>query len=353
MLQRAALVLFLFGLCTAAAAAQEAGPYEGEAAVASQDEADRNAALPVALAQVLVRRTGDAAAGGDPRLAPVLASAGEWLQQFRYRQDADVGGAPRTTLIARFDAGAVDRALNEAGYAVWPEPRPEPVVWLAIDDGRGPRLLGSAQAQAVSALTARARQRGLRLTYPLLDLEDQRAIDAARVWSSDAAAAQAAALRYQSAAVLLGKLYRQDSQWIAEWQVLQDGQLLARERSVDADSAVALAAGGELLARALRERYRSDLASAGVAGRYRIIVEGIGSAEAFARLAGQLRRVSSVARVELLAAEGDTLAIDLDLSAGLPVFARSANGLGLLAALDGATLPTTPDGAPARFRLLP
>lgn len=353
MLQRAALVMFLSLLAAASAVAQELGPYEGEAAVATQDEADRTAALPAALAQVLVRRTGDASAAADPRLAPVLAQAAQWLQQFRYRQDVDAGGAARLALIARFDAGAVDRALGDAGYAVWPEPRPEPVVWLAIDDGRGPRLLGSAQAQAVAALTARARQRGLRLTYPLLDLEDQRAIDAARVWAFDAPAAAAAALRYQSAAVLLGKLYRQDSQWVAEWQVLQDGTLLGRERSVDADSAVALAAGGELLVRTLRERYRADLASAGAAGRYRIVVEGIGSAEAYARLVGQLRKVSGVARLEVLAAEDDTLAVALDLSAGLPVFARSAAGLGLLAAVDPAALATSPDGEPARFRLLP
>ncbi len=343
--------LLLMLVAAPPALAQPVDAYEGEAAVASQSEADRQAALPAALAAVLVKRTGDRSVADDPQLAAALRQAPQLLQQFRYRQDGDSGGS---VLIARFDAGAVDRALAAAGRVLWPEPRPQPVVWLAIDDGRGPRLLGSAQAQAVAALTARARARGLRLTYPLLDLEDQRQIDAPRVWAADGASAQRAALRYQSNTVLLGKLFREGSSWVAEWRVLQDGAQLAEQRVTDSDSGVALAAGAELAASALAARYAADLDNAGPPGRYVIRVAGIGSAEDYARLVGQLRRMPAVRDAEVTGAEGSAVLLALELTTGITGFTRSASGIGLLQADSGADGSTRvlPD-AIHHFRLLP
>ncbi len=329
-----ALVGWLIGLTLSAGLqAQSADPFEGEVAVATQSEADRVAALPAALAAVFVQRTGDQAAATDPQLTPALTEATTWLQQYRYRQSvANVDGVSdtRTVLIARFDAGAVDRALSSAGRMLWPEPRPQPVVWLAIDDGRGPRLLGSAQAQAVTALTSRARQRGLRLTYPLLDLEDQQFIDAARVWAMDSQSAAQATQRYQSNTVLMGRLFREGSGWAAEWQVLQDGEVLTQKRVTDADSATPLAAGADLAASALAARYAADLASAGSPGSFSVRVAGVGSAEDYARLMGQLKRMPTVRDVTLIGTEGDALTMTLELATGMQGFERSASGIGLL-----------------------
>ncbi len=343
--------------------AQALDAYEGEVAVVSQSEPDRLAALAAALGEVFVKRTGDPGAANDSRLSSALADAAALVQQFRYRQDERAG---RTYLIARFEAGAVDRALSAAGRTLWPEPRPQPVVWLAIDDGRGPRLLGSAQAQAVAALTARATQRGLRLTYPLLDVEDQQRIDAAKVWASDQTTAQAAAQRYNSSTVLMGKLYREGALWVAEWQVLQDGEQLARESTSNADSAIALAAGAELAANALSARYAIDLASAGSPGRFNIRVAGIGSAEDYARLLGQLRRMPIVREVDLTSAQADAMLLIIDMSTGIAGFTRSANGIGLLTVDQAANSDTSIDVDPNdvdpnevdptevhRFRLLP
>ncbi len=348
------VLAWLLGIgATSALHAQALDAYEGEVAVTSQSEQDRLTALPAAMGEVFVKRTGDPGAANDSRLSSALAEAAASVLQFRYRQDETSG---RTYLIARFDAGAVDRALSAAGRTLWPEPRPQPVVWLAIDDGRGPRLLGSAQAQAVVALTARAAQRGLRLTYPLLDVEDQQRIDAAKVWSSDQTTAQAAAHRYNSNTVLMGKLYREGALWVADWQVLQDGEQLAQESTSNADSAVALAAGAELAANALSARYAIDLASAGSPGRFTIRVAGIGSAEDYARLLGQLRKMPIVREVDLTSAQADAMLLAVDLSTGIAGFTRSANGIGLLAADEAANTDTSIDVDPNqvhRFRLLP
>lgn len=352
MMKRLLTLAFLFGwLLPLPAAAQGSDPYEGEVAVASQSEADRLAVLGDALAQVMAKRTGMQRAAEDARLSGSLARASEWLQRYRYI-DAAGGG---TLLAARFEPSAVDRALSEAGLTVWPEPRPQPVVWLAIDDGRGPRMLGNSQAQAVAALTARASQRGLRLTYPLMDLQDQQQIDVDRVWSADSAAATQAARRYQSNVVLLGRLFRDGLQWVAEWRVVQDGEVLDQQRSSDADSAVVLAGGADLAASALVARYAADLSSAGPPGRYPLRVSGVLSAEDYARLLGQLNRMASVRATEITGADGDALLLTLDLNSGIEGFTRSASGIGLLSPDDSASNSTSvlPDADLHRFVLLP
>jgi len=324
---RALIPLLIFCIALTAPRVEAADPYEGEAAVASQSEADRVAALPNALAAVFVGRTGNPASATDARLQEALPQAASWLQQYRYRSRDDGS----SVLIARFDPLAVDRALSAAGLMPWPEPRPQPVVWLAIDDGRGPRLLGSAQAQAVGALTARAQQRGLTLAYPLLDIEDQQAIDANRVWALDPRSAQVAAQRYQSSAVLLGKLFREGTRWVAEWRVLQDGEVLEDARYVDADSATVLAAGADLAVGALSRRYAADLAAAGPPGRFRLRIGGISSAEDYARLLGQLKRMPAVRSLDVTGSEGDALLIEVELGTGINGFGRSTTSMGLLA----------------------
>lgn len=88
------------------AAAQDGALYEGEAPVDNQTEERRLAALPHALAQVLVKVTGDAGAATDPAFAAALGGASRMLQQYRYRQDVVTSsGAPelKLFLIARFN----------------------------------------------------------------------------------------------------------------------------------------------------------------------------------------------------------------------------------------------------------
>jgi uncharacterized protein len=341
-----------FLLCLAAllpASAQELGRYEGQAMVASQSAGDRTAALPRALAQVLVKLTGDPQTASNPALQDALARAPELMQQYRYRQlDPTHAGGARLALIASFDRAAVDAMLAAAGQQAWPEPRPLPVVWLAIDDGRGPRLVGSAQAQAVAALTERARTRGLRLNYPLLDLEDQREIDASRVWNHDTAAVQAATRRYQSQVALAGRLSRTGNGWTAEWRVLDDGRALDQVRVSDPDAAVALAAGADLAADALARQHFAQLSDAGPAGRHTVGIEDVRGAQDYARVLGYLQQLALVRATTPVRALDRRLLLDLDLGTGIDGFARVVDAGGTLQAL-----PPQPGERVRRFRLEP
>ncbi|MDQ2702340.1 MAG: DUF2066 domain-containing protein, partial [Pseudomonadota bacterium] len=138
------------------AAAQ--GLYQAEVQVRSQAEDERNRGFARALGQVLAKLSGDRGVAERPGIPEEMRRAARHVDTYDYRQDegrSPTTGAPiyTTTLIVRFEQASIDDIVAALGVPVWPQPRPKPVLWLAIDDGSGPRLVdvGSADA-ARSAL---------------------------------------------------------------------------------------------------------------------------------------------------------------------------------------------------------
>lgn len=103
----------------AAAACQAGGLYTAQVPVPSQSESDRTEALKNALAQVVVRISGDAGALAKPDIAKAVAGAERYVQQFQYQEEVatDAGGQPqvRLTLVAQFDRDAVDQLMRGVG----------------------------------------------------------------------------------------------------------------------------------------------------------------------------------------------------------------------------------------------
>lgn len=321
---------------SATAVAQEIDLYEGEVLVRDQGEATRQSALPQALAASLLRITGDPSVVDEPGIQADLSRAAQHLQHYRYRQDPLPGGGQQMSLMARFDPRAVDALVALSGRRVWPTPRALPVLWLAIDDGRGPRLLGSAQAGVVQALTQRARVRGLKLSIPLLDLAEQQEVPVSALWAGDTAAARRASERYQSRVSLIGKLYRSPSGWTADWKVYQGERLLGEASSSAPDANSVLAIGADLAADHMANEAASEIAS-GPAGRYQIQVSGLRSAEDFSRVLAYLGRLSVVRSLTPLGAEGDRLLLQLDLSTGVQGLSRLLQTGNVLRAADDSS----------------
>src|SRR5690606_26165213 len=158
------------GLRTEGEVAAAQGLYAAEVQVGSQADSARAAGFARALAQVLSKLSGDPAVANRPGVAQELRNADAYVESYDYRQDQSTspGGAPtfRTMLVVRFDPELVDGLVSALGLPVWAQPRPKPVVWLAIDDGSGPRLLGTGQVNAARPLLERAVERGYRLGLP-------------------------------------------------------------------------------------------------------------------------------------------------------------------------------------------
>jgi hypothetical protein len=96
--------------------------YSGEAPVSSQSESVRAGALKTALADVVIRLSGDPGILARGDVASAVAEADKYVLQYRYRRDAvtdEITGAAgqKLVLVAEFDSNAVDRMLAGLGLA--------------------------------------------------------------------------------------------------------------------------------------------------------------------------------------------------------------------------------------------
>ena len=306
--------------------ARAQGTYEAEVQVYSQRDAERRAGFGRGLAQVLGKMSGDRSVAERPGVAQEMRRAENYVEHYDYRQDEGVSasGAPtfHTILVVRYDGEAVDAMAAALGLPVWPEPRPRPVLWLAIDDGRGPRLVTVNQNNAVRPVLDRARQRGYGLGLPRGSAAEQAATGA--IWRGDHGAVARLSARYAPPMQLLGKLYRHEGGWRADWTFVDNGRVLSQWSSEDANVRVAMASGADGAADALVKRY-AKAAETGPAGSYRFTFTGIDSSDDFIRLAGALQGMSVVQGITPLRATPEGLEVELDLLTGMPGFRSLAD----------------------------
>lgn len=333
------------------------GIYETEVTVRSQSESERKAGFARALAQVLGKLSGDRSAANQPGVSDELRHADDYVDSYDYRQDEGISqttGAPTfdTTLVVRFDSDKVDGIAGALGLPVWPEPRPKPVLWLAIDDGSGPRLVGLSKADAARAVLDRAQQRGYRLGLPSGTAAEQAAVGA--IWRGDTSAIARLSSRYQPPMQLIGKLYRNDGGWHADWTFVDHGRVLSTWSSDDASARRAMSAGADGAADALVKRY-AKRSPVGPAGTYLVRFNGIHSSRDYMRMMGALQGLSVVRQITPLGANANVLDLNLDLVSGIAGLRRVIDGEVFQEMQDGVqaqdALPGSVDSAPPTFRL--
>ncbi|WP_052101272.1 DUF2066 domain-containing protein [Novilysobacter arseniciresistens] len=308
------------------------GVYSAEVEVNGQGAGERDAAFARALAQVLGKLSGDRTAASRPGVGQELRQAGRYVEGYDYRQDEGVSasGAPsfKTTLVVRFDREQVDSLAAALGLPVWPQPRPKPVLWLAIDDGTGPKLVGLPKAAAARTTLQRAEQRGFRLGLPNGSAAENALVGA--IWRGDTAAVARASRRYSPPMQLIGKLYRHDGGWKADWIFVDDGRVLSRWSETGGNALRVMATGADGAADALMERY-AKAPETGPAGTYRIAFTGLDSADDYVRLSGYLQRLAVVRGLTPLQATPGSVAFDVELISGVSGFNRLVAGGDVLA----------------------
>jgi hypothetical protein len=324
------------------------GPFDAEVPVNSQNTAERDSAFARALVQVLNNLSGGQGVAAQPGVSAELKRAEDYVDGYEYRQDEGVSattGAPTfgTTLVVHFDPAKVQEMAGDLGLPVWPEPRPKPVLWLAIDDGSGPRLVGLAQANAARSILDRAKARGYKLGLPAGNAAEQAAAGA--IWRGDTAAIARISSRYSPPMQLIGKLSRKGAGWHADWTLVDNGRVLSRWSDDDGDARRAMASGADGAADALVKRYaKRSGPGVGSPGSYTVSFAGIDGTDDYIRLSALLQKVSVVRAFRPVHAMPGTLDVQLDLTTGIAGFRRLAGD-----ALEPAA--DTADGAPPVFRL--
>ncbi|KFN45102.1 DUF2066 domain-containing protein [Arenimonas oryziterrae] len=373
---RAALLLIL---CSASALAQVAAPtspakpatgaaasdpapvkirpmrdpalYKTEVILLSQGDAERRSATARGLAQVVIKLTGNVGAPTNPVIRRAMSTAQAYVSDAKTEtasSDAEgntaVGGVPvyKTQMTLSYDPVAVDALIAGAGLRYWTGVRPKPMLWLAIDDGRGPRLVTGQQLNVVRPLAQRGLERGLRFLLPAGSAIEQAAVPS--VLALNAPAMQVLSARYNNDAQLVGKVYRSGGGWTGDWVLSQGGAELARWSLSDPDARRVIASGADPAADAIAKR-DSVYLDIGPAGSYMIDIAGVQTQADFVRLMAYLQRLAIVKRVTAVEATADHLRLQLDLGLGLKGFRMIVDTDDTLQPM-GETTSVNADGSP-------
>ncbi len=289
--------------------------YEAEVPAAGRDAGARDAALGVALEEVLERLTGSRTALQTAAAASLLEPPGRFVEQYRFNELPATDTQPKRLMLwAQFDGVSLSRELRQAGLPYWGPERPDLLVWLAVDD-RGQRYLLSDNGgqQAADAIRQSAQRHGLPVTLPLLDLEDQRVLQFTDVWGGFFGRIEAASQRYQPQVILTGKLERDSAQggWRAEWQMAdQDNRPSWSSRAGSLESAID--AGVTDAAEWLAQRYAVIATQAGVRT---LVVDQVRNLDDYARVSRYLASLSPVDRVDVVRVSEQEVEFNLKLSA--------------------------------------
>jgi uncharacterized protein len=302
--------------------------YQAEVELRSQGAGERRAAAARALAQVLVKLTGDTQASANPVVRRAMANAEALVVDSRGSETVSdqqgntaIGGVPvfKTLMTFAFDPANVDALVAGSGLPYWAAGRPRPLLWLAIDDGRGARLVNSQQLAVVKPLATRGLERGLRFGLPAGSAVEQAAVQT--IWAQNPGPMLPLTARYGEQTQLLGKVYRGGSGWTADW-VLSSGETeLSRWTFSDPSPQRAIASGADGAADAIARRDARPL-DMGQPGSLVIAIGGLRSSGDYTRAMGYLQTLAVVRSVAVISATPEQLELQVDLAVSADGFAR-------------------------------
>ena len=307
-MRRQLLAVVVYLASAVAAAEPIAWLYDVEVPVLDQSAEARQEGAQQALLELLSRLTGlqEVPSEPDDAITTALDQVDRYYSAFRFVEREVIGpdGEPteQLHLRVRFDRNASLRLLRAAELPIWRSDRPRVLAWIALETPEGRLLVGTQDPQEIQdpqevaatlarGLRERAEQRGVPVVLPLLDLEDQMAVEPAAVWGRLEGVLVPASERYRAQVLLIGQ-GRQltGGVWSLSWEVWL-GEERVQQTVRDTDLEVLAASGTDLVANALAQRYA---VVAGQTQGLRLGVLGISDPQAYSRLLRYLGRLEFV-----------------------------------------------------------
>jgi hypothetical protein len=316
--------------------------FESEVVVSSQSPGVRSQAMKAALQEVLVRVTGQhAVLSSEPAMA-MLQNPGQLVQQYRYFT-VSKSQPPVLKLWVQFDGEAIRQALQQQGVTYWGTERPDTLVWLAVED-RGKRYVVAADdgTDVYRQIEQAARQRGVPVLFPLMDLQDQAQVRFSDIWGGFFENVLDASRRYNPQAVLIGRLNRSPSGgWSSRWHLQVAGKPSSWSDSRQQLDKLAQQ-GIDDTADILASRFAVSQAGSNVSS-VNISVTGVDSLSDYARLSEYLSGLTAVTGVQVEKVTGTDIRYVLQLNGSMEGLVHTVT--------IGTVLEPLASDMPGRFRL--
>lgn len=313
---QAVLICVLLLLPAPAVQAAAESLFESEVVVPNQSPGVRSHAMKTALEEVLVRVAGQNAVLTTKPAMAMLQNPAQRVQQYRYFTVPE-SAPPILKLWVRFDGEAIRQALQQQGVTYWGAERPDTLLWLAVED-RGKRYVVAADdgTNVYRQIEQAARQRGVPVLFPLMDLQDQSQVRFSDIWGGFFDNVMDASKRYNPQAVLVGRLNRSTSGgWSSRWHLEVAGQ---QSSWSDSRQQLAMLAqqGIDDTADILASRFAVSQAD-GNLDTVNISVAGVDSLSDYTRLSDYLSGLTAVVDMQVARVAGTEIEYALQLNGSL------------------------------------
>ncbi|WP_086933251.1 DUF2066 domain-containing protein [Agarilytica rhodophyticola] len=329
------LICLVMSLFVRAYAQTKMDYFSAKVPVKTQTAQERRSAARNALLQVLLRMSGSEQTVEDIRIREQARKALSYVEQFQYQPLKDESLLElgyRELVSLTFSGEVVKKILADAQQPFWSASRPSTLVWLVEDSPEyGKQLINQqSDVEILQALDKAAEQRGLPLSFPLLDLDDQLALSAEDVWDINEEAIREASKRYSADTILVGRYSK-----TSRGRVLASWQFFHGDTARSYDSRVALDENGHLdpvigvealypLADFLAKRYANQ-PQLEAGGRLVVQVSDIDNFAQYRRSLSYLGGLAAVSKVQIVAVRQDTLLLFLESQAGVERFVSILN----------------------------
>jgi hypothetical protein len=304
-------------------AAEVEGLYKATVPVASrEDERQRIRAFAAAMSEMLVKVTGHEDVSTQPAIGNAISAPQSYVESWAYRTQTNAETGQQQLMIdISFYQAEVRNLLDSAGVAVWPQSRPETLVWMIVQNEQGERFQVDPNAgtgtDELKLLQAAAALRGLPVLTPLWDFDDQRIMRPEFLWTLDETTLRLASARYQYDSILAIRILHS-----VTGQVVAKAVHLFRDRVHEAevlDGSIDefMVAATSMVTRELADNYgvrRSTNTGSGAGQQMLLSVEGVNGLNDYANILRYMEGVAGISDVQVREVSDGTLTFSLNAS---------------------------------------
>ncbi|KLN66094.1 DUF2066 domain-containing protein [Vibrio sp. VPAP30] len=304
------LALFILGLVTLPALAlTNVDLYQTEVVLdQTVDNADAKARAE-GMKEVIVRASGDRNAVSNEVVLKALKQSSQYVAQLSYGKVDE-----QQSLRMVFSAPHIRSLLSQAQLPVWPAARANLLVWL-VEEGQTDRniIWEHSSSQVLDQMKQQALKRGLPLTVPVGDFDDITGIAVSDLWGGFIQPVGQASQRYPVDGVLVVKAQGNSLRWTlydqrpASIGVTRQAPLAGSNNGVDA---------ADKMINHISDYYAKKSAvvvASESSEAVKVRFTELNDAVSFFTLENQLKKLSSVASLDILKIQGNQVTFDVHL----------------------------------------
>lgn len=195
--------------------------YVGKVQVHSQSSDERQKMMPIALAQVFIKVSGNRQILANPRIKQQLNKASSLVQQFGYTIASAQNTNTPYVLQVHFDINGVNQCLRETNMPIWGQNRPLILGWINDESVLAPDILNPKTTNPIVYLIKQHMdERGIPFTLPSMDTLDTHLINPQTITSMDIPKLLIASKRYKSDALLIGHVNKTNDLFTTQWKLI-------------------------------------------------------------------------------------------------------------------------------------